>query len=91
MDDAHIFVNLLCRPQPLIRTTVTGPARTFRLGLNRIVRDKKMGRKTTDEKMECLWCMHAAARDKKMGRADINTNLSVYVTLSRLERLASQT
>ena len=34
-------------------TTATGLARTFRLGLNLTVRDKKMGKETVGNELDC--------------------------------------
>ena len=50
-------------------TTATGLARTFRLGLNRTVRDKKMGKKTIGNERGCFLHTRAKVRDKKMGKA----------------------
>jgi hypothetical protein len=45
---------ILCGYQPLNGTTASGLARTFRLGLNRTVRDRKMGKKTISNNIACL-------------------------------------
>ena len=50
-------------------TAATGLARTFRLGLNRTVRDKKMGKKIAGDEIGCFLNTRATARDKKMGKA----------------------
>ena len=46
---------ILCRCCPRKTTTATALARTFRLGLNGTVRDKKMGKKTVSNKLRCFW------------------------------------
>ena len=50
-------------------TIATGLARTFRLGLNRTVRDKKLGKETGGNEIGCFLHTRAKVRDKKTGKA----------------------
>ena len=78
---------ILCGYQPLNGTTATGLARTFRLGLKRTVRDRKMGKKTVGNNIACLWRTCGAMQDKKMGKAMVSNDIACSCAQRNTARL----
>ena len=78
---------ILCGYQPLDGTTATGLARTFRLGLKRTVRDRKMGKKTVGNNIACLWRTCGAMQDKKIGKAMVSNDIACSCAQRNTARL----